>query len=286
VPFHSGVPACLRTGESPRSLALGALVVIALVTALGTPSIAKAPTASADTSATVEVETQRMSDAGLTSRPDGIYKPGDELTLVCSKRGQGMAGIFGSTVAGRGNDLWYQTSDGHFVSDDDIETGTLKVAAPECGSLPPSAASEAAPVTDAGRATGRTQGVNPGTPGQCTWGAAQKWFEASGSYPALLGDAMSWSDTATAAGWTVVDDARDRSIVVFQPGVAGAGSVGHVAWVDSVSERPDGRWIHVTEMNNAYLGGVGIFNDRDIREVPGMSYILLSSQSNAGALTP
>lgn len=284
--FHSGVSGCRRTGESPRSLALGAFVVVAFVAALGTPSIAKAPLAFADTSATVEVETQRMSDASLTSRQDGIYKPGDELTLVCSKRGHGMAGTFGSTVAGRGNDLWYQTSDGHFVSDDDIETGTLKVAAPECGSAPPSVPGEAAPITDSGRMTGRTQGVNPGTPGQCTWGAAQKWFEASGSYPALLGDAMSWGDTAIAAGWTVVADAREYSIVVFQPGVAGAGSIGHVAWVDSVSQRPDGRWIHVTEMNNVYLGGVGIFNDRDIKEVPGMSYILLSSPSSAGALTP
>jgi surface antigen len=276
VSFHSGVPDCRRTGEASRSLARGAFVVVALVTALGTPSIAKAPLASADTSATVEVETQRMSGAGLTSRQDGTYEPGDELTLVCSTRGPGMAGMFGSTVAGRGNDLWYQTSDGHFVSDDDIETGTLKVAAPECSSPVPSAATEAVHFTDATRAMGRTQGLNPGTPGQCTWGAAEKWFEASGSYPALRGDAMSWADTAIAAGWTVVADARDRSIVVFPPGVAGAGSFGHVAWVDSVSQRPDGRWIHVTEMNNAYLGGVGIFNERDVKEVPGMSYILLS----------
>jgi surface antigen len=276
VSFDSEVPTCLRTGKPPRSLALGALVVIALVTALGAPSIAEAPSASADTSATVEVETQRMSDAGLTARQDGIYIPGDELTLVCSKRGPGMAGIFfGSTVAGRGNDLWYQTSDGHFVSDDDIETGTLKVAAPECSSPPPSAASEAVLVSTGGRTSGQTQGVNPGAPGQCTWGAAQKWFEASGSYPVLRGDAMSWGDSAAAAGWTVVDDPEDRSIVVFQPGVAGASSIGHVAWVDSVSQRPDGRWIHVTEMNNAYLGGVGIFNGRDIKDVPGMSYILL-----------
>jgi surface antigen len=139
----------------------------------------------------------------------------------------------------------------------------------------PSVGGDAAQVADMHRATGMAQGVNPGTQGQCTWGAAQKWFEASGSYPALSGNAMSWSDSAMAAGWTVVDDAQDRSMVVFQPGVAGAGSVGHVAWVDSVSQQPDGPWIHVTEMNNAYAGGVGIFNDRDIKDVPGMSYILL-----------
>ena len=292
--FDSAVSACLRTDELPQSSniarefrhprvppTLATLVVVtALVAAMGTQSMTEAPSASADANATVEVQTQRMSDATMTSQQDGSYNPGDELTLVCSKRGQHVSGFFSSNVPGRSNDLWYQTSDGHFIADVDIDTGTLEVAAPECSPAPPSVDAEAldvdaTSVADAGRATGSTQGVNPGTAGQCTWGAAQKWFEASGSYPALFGDAMSWSDAATAAGWTVVDDAQDRSIVVFKPGVAGAGSVGHVAWVDSVSQRPDGRWIHVTEMNNAYLGGVGIFNDRDIEDVPGMSYILL-----------
>lgn len=128
---------------------------------------------------------------------------------------------------------------------------------------------------DISRTTGQTQAANPGAPGQCTWGAAQKWFEASGSYPAVLGDALSWGDTAAAAGWTVVDDPSDRSIVVFQPGVAGAGGIGHVAWVNSVSQHPDGPWINVTEMNNLSLGGPGILNNREVKEVPGMSYILL-----------
>jgi surface antigen len=226
-----------------------------------------APAASADASATVEAQTQRMSDASLTSRQDGSYNPGDELALVCSKRGQDVTGFLSSNAAAPSNDLWYQTSDGHFVADADIETGTPNVAAPACG--------PASPVVDPTRATGRTEAVNPGSPGQCTWGAAQKWFEASGSYPALTGNALSWSDSAVAGGWTVVDDPHDRSIVVFQPGVAGAGAIGHVAWVDSVDQRPDGQWIHVTEMNNAYYGGAGIFNDRDIRNVPGMSYVLL-----------
>lgn len=258
--FHFGGPRCLRS-----------LVVIAAA-ALFAPLFSEAPSASADTSATVEVETQRMSDASSTARPDGIYQPGDQLTLVCSKRGAGAAGLFSAAVAGRGNDLWYQTSDGHFVSDAAIETGTLRVAAPECSAAPSSAT---ASLADASRTTGRTQGSNPGAPGQCTWGAAQKWFEASGSYPAMLGNALSWGDSAAAAGWTVVGDARDRSIVVFQPGVAGAGPIGHVAWVDSVSQRADGRWIHVTEMNNVSLGGPGVFNGRDVKEVPGMSYVLL-----------
>lgn len=168
---------------------------------------------------------------------------------VCAK--SSTAETFGPAVAGPGNGLWSAT-------------------APECSSSVQSAS-----LTDAIRTAGRTQGVNPGTPGQCTWGAAQKWFEASGAYPSLLGNALSWGDSAAAAGWTVVSTARDRSIVVFQPGVAGADGYGHVAWVNSVTDRPDGRFISVTEMNNTSLGGPGIFNDRVIKEVPGMSYVLL-----------
>lgn len=121
------------------------------------------------------------------------------------------------------------------------------------------------------RTVGRTQAINPGTPGQCTWGAAQKWFEVTGSYPAMRGDALNWTNAAAAAGYTVVDTPQDRSLVVFQPGVAGAGGYGHVAWVDSVS--PGGQFIHVTEMNG--LAGEGLWNDRDVQNVPGMAYVLL-----------
>jgi surface antigen len=227
--IDSGVPSCLRaddprprssesTAESrhpkPARYGLVALAVAALVAATGVQSMTEAPSASADASATVEAQTQRVSDANFTSAQDGSYAP--------------VSGGSGAAQAAR------------------ID-----------------------------RATGRTQGSNPGTVGQCTWGAAQKWFEASGSHPAFRGDALAWRDSAIAAGWTVVDEAQDRSIVVFQPGIAGASAYGHVAWVDSVSQRADGRWIHVTEMNNSQLGGVGIFNDRDIKDVPGMSYILL-----------
>jgi surface antigen len=143
------------------------------------------------------------------------------------------------------------------------------------GPLAPQNCAQAPSPMSAVRTTGNTMATNPGLAGQCTWGAAQKWFEASGSYPALAGDALRWGDSAVAAGWTVSDDPQERSIVVFPPGVAGASSIGHVAWVDSVSQRADGRYIHVTEMNNAYYGGAGIFDDRDIKNVPGMSYILM-----------
>lgn len=55
--------------------------------------------------------------------------------------------------------------------------------------------------------------------------------------------------------WTVVLDAEPRSIVVFEPGVHGADvTYGYVAWVDTVENRSDGRWITITEMNATGTG--------------------------------
>jgi surface antigen len=128
---------------------------------------------------------------------------------------------------------------------------------------------------DVAATVGRTTTVNNATPGQCTDGALQKWFQASGSYPALSGNAKDWAASARAAGWTVVDDPQPRSLVVFQPGVQGAGDIGHVAWVNSTSPHADGIYINITEMNNSQHGGVGAWFSREVKNVPNMSYILL-----------
>lgn len=114
--------------EMALALALG----VGLVVAMGTAS-----PAAAETSATVKVQTQRMSDANLNSQQDGVYNPGDRLSLVCSKRGQDVKGFFSFNIPGGWDNLWYKTSDGHFVADVDIETGTLDVVAPDCGGGPP-----------------------------------------------------------------------------------------------------------------------------------------------------
>jgi hypothetical protein len=123
--------------------------------------------------------------------------------LVCATRGQNVNGFFTSDIPGGWDDLWYRTSDGHFVADADIATASLNVAAPDATRDPP----------------------------------------RSGS-----GAAQSPTSTARPAG-------RREAI-------------------------GDGRSVHlgcftiVTEMNNSQLAGVGIFNDRDAKYVPGMPYIL------------
>lgn len=98
-----------------------------------TASMTAAP-ANADAPGTVKARTQRMSDANLGSQQNGWYNPGDRLTLVCSRRGQPVKGFFSFNIPNGGWDnLWYKTSDGHFVADVDIETGTLKDVTPDCG---------------------------------------------------------------------------------------------------------------------------------------------------------
>lgn len=109
-------------------------VATALGAALSAGAVLLAAPALADASATVKARTQRMSDANLSSAQNGWYNPGDHLTLVCSQRGQAVKGFFSFNEPNGGWDnLWYKTSDGNFVADVDIETGTLNDVASDCG---------------------------------------------------------------------------------------------------------------------------------------------------------
>lgn len=162
-----------------------------------------------------------------------------------------------------------QTLDGKTV----YVSGGVPLAAP----APPPPPPPPPPSTQVKRTKGLTRSSNPGIAGYCTWGAAQKWYEATGYYPALSGNATDWDNSARANGWTVVLDAQPRSIVVFESSLVGG--VGHVAWVNSVN----GKQINITEMN--YGSGASAannwktvnfnkWNTRTITDVPGMSYIL------------
>jgi len=113
----------LRTCSTIAAMgAAGALLAMAL-----------AAPAYADPTATVKVKTQRMSDANLSSHQDGWYNAGDKVALVCSRRGQPVKGFFSFNIPGGWDNLWYKTSDGHFVADVDIETGTLNDVSSDCG---------------------------------------------------------------------------------------------------------------------------------------------------------
>ena len=153
---------------------------------------------------------------------------------------------------------------------------TLALGVPTLAAAPAQAdtVATAAVTADSGRTVGTTEATNTvPDPTQCTYGAKEKFHEATGLYPAFKGNAYEWADTAAATGWTTVLDAQARSIVVFQPGVQGSDATyGHVAWVDSIEQHPDGLYINITELNG--VAGPGQWGTRQVKDVPGMSYIL------------
>ncbi|WP_370500183.1 CHAP domain-containing protein [Mycolicibacterium sp. jd] len=239
-------------------------VLVSIVAAL----LATAPTASADRTVVVNTGAGNINVRSGPSTAAQLLRTIPNRTRVvitCHVRGE----VFRGGPYGRPTDIWNRLADGGYVTDAMLETGSNDPVVAGCGGAP-----AAAPAS--GRAMGQTRGTNTGAAGYCTWGAYAKWYEASGRrfYPALNGNAKDWANSARTARWTVVDDAAPRSIVVFQPGVHGADrTYGHVAWVDSTSRRPDGLYVSVTDMNGA--GGFNRWSSRTIKDVPGMSYILL-----------
>ncbi len=118
---------------------------------------------------------------------------------------------------------------------------------------------------------GSTQSSNTGAAGNCTWYAYERFKQFSGVYPNIGGNAYQWNENAAAHGWLVLNSPATQSVVVFEPGVQGASSLGHVAWVDYMQPRSDGTYIHVWEMN---WKGLNIISDRWVKHVAGMSYIM------------
>jgi surface antigen len=124
---------------------------------------------------------------------------------------------------------------------------------------------------------GESLSTNPGAAGQCTWWAEQEFHGWTGMYINTLGingtdgNAEYWAYNAAHRGWAVGTTPRAGSIAVFQPGVAGADSFGHVAWVTQVY--PSQNAIEVSEMN---FEGPGIVDSRRISPafgVAGLQYI-------------
>lgn len=260
--------------SSVRSLTASALAVTAMTGALGLGSSLADPAPAHANPRVVTVVTGSgptgtlnvREGAGTNTRVLRTLREGARVTIVCHVRGQ----VFTGGPYRVSTNIWNRLDTGGYVTDAMLETGSNAAVVPVCDNNP----APAAPA--AGRATGQTRSTNTGVAGQCTWGAYQKWFEASGRrhYPALSGNAKDWAGSARATGWTVVADAQPRSIVVFAPGVHYADpTYGHVAWVDRVENRSDGVYVTITEMN--YGGRVGQWHTRTVKDIVGMSYILL-----------
>lgn len=233
------------------------LAVIAGASLIGALTLAGAAPAFAvgiyPTKVTSNIRSQPTTNSSIVT----TVGAGTQLSIDCYANGQ--------VVNGTG--LWDHWVGGGYISDSLVLTGSNNPVVPLCGSAP-----APTPAPSTGRAWGQTRSYDAGVYGYCTWGAYIKFQQYSGVYPALSGDAWNWYNSARATGWSTVLDAQPNSIVVFQPYVQWAGSLGHVGWVDQTQQRSDGLYVHVVEMNGP--GGWNQWDTRWVKDVPGMSYIL------------
>ncbi len=136
-----------------------------------------------------------------------------------------------------------------------------------------------ATMTGIAATSGRTLASNPGASGQCTWWAenqaASYNFHYINTFGPNNGNAKFWAGNAAANGWRIGSTPRIGSIAVFQPGVAGAGSVGHVAWVEDFY--PSTNTMLISEMN---WKGPGIVDERTVSGAAGtagLQYIYMDA---------
>jgi surface antigen len=144
----------------------------------------------------------------------------------------------GGSLVGQST-VWDQLTSGVYISDYWTNTSGDDIWTPGIARCSPPKAS-----------TGRTLSYDEGADGECTWWAISQFHAHAGRYPDLTdpadnGNAEYWASNAVYNGWTVVSTPEVDSIAVFPPGVNGAESDGHVAWVTSVS----GAEITISEMN-------------------------------------
>ncbi|AGB22169.1 hypothetical protein Mycsm_01780 [Mycobacterium sp. JS623] len=219
--------------------------------------------AHADASATVKTHTQRMSDANLNSQQNGWYNAGDHLTLVCSRRGQAVKGYFSFNIPNGGWDnLWYKTSDGNFVADVDIETGTLDVVAPDCGNSGPAPAP--APTAQDGDRVANALGWarnqmanNPNSSIQCF-----EFVEAAYATKWPGGTALDFYNTLKGQGKIHTDTNPPAGALVFSSDPRFDGGAGHVMLSEgngnfitaNYYKAPKIREVPLTYPGNTYLG--------------------------------
>jgi surface antigen len=104
--------------------------------------------------------------------------------------------------------------------------------------------------------------------GTCTWYAE---YRRPDEPLAKLGNAAQWAWNAPHYGLRVGTSPAVGATVVFQPGVLGAGSGGHVGHVEAVYS---GGWFLISEMNMDWNGGgFGRVSYRYVVVMPGVSFV-------------
>lgn len=104
--------------------------------------------------------------------------------------------------------------------------------------------------------------------GQCTWYVYNRIAQTGHHIDSYLGNAADWVNSAKSLGYQVTDKPVAGAAVVFQPGVEGASSYGHVGFVEHVYS--DNSFL-ISEMN---VGGVFLMAWRHLSPGQGISFVI------------
>lgn len=133
-PMNTTVTA--RSSQLQHHLRLGsrsvASAAVAVVLSAGLVVVPAGDAQAASHYGTAMVTTQRMSSATLQSAQHGWYSKGKKLKLVCYQRGQSVKGFYSRYIRGGHDNLWYKVSDGYYVADVDLNTGSNKPVTAAC----------------------------------------------------------------------------------------------------------------------------------------------------------
>jgi surface antigen len=110
-------------------------------------------------------------------------------------------------------------------------------------------------------------GPNGSSFGQCTYWADIRYHQLTGWWVPWSGDAAQWAGGAAASGWVVSSRPKVPSIIVLQPGVEGAFSIGHVAVVERINS--DGS-VYTSNMN---WSGWDVVSYVTFTPGPGVSFV-------------
>ena len=110
-------------------------------------------------------------------------------------------------------------------------------------------------------------GPNGSSFGQCTYWADIRYHQLTGWWVPWSGNAAQWAAGAAASGWVVSSTPKVPSIIVLQPGVEGAFSIGHVAVVERINS--DGS-VYTSNMN---WSGWDVVSYVTFTPGPGVSFV-------------
>ena len=133
-----------------------------------------------------------------------------------------------------------------------------------------SSTNQSNPIPPAPPASG-SSGYDGFSYGQCTYYADFRYHQLTNIWVPWGGDAWQWASGARAYGWNVSSSPHVPSIIVLQPGVQGAGGLGHVGVVERINS--DGT-VYVTNWNwynNG--GGWARWSWWDFTPGPGVSFV-------------